>query len=72
MFETLAFYFGRRALKAVVSGAGGAVLNSGLPGVFLDGVVSGVEPQVSAAGMVVGGLLGGGIQYLLAYIPRNK
>ena len=68
----LATFLGGRALKAVLSALGGAALNGGLMDMFLGGVVTGVEPQISAAGATVGAALGAGIQYLLAYIPRNK
>lgn len=72
MLPILLKFFGGRAAKAVASGVGGAILNGGLMDVFVGGVVTGVEPQVNAAGMAVGAILGGGIQYLLTYIPRNK
>ena len=61
------------AAKAIASGVGGALVGSQLPTVFIDGLLSGLTPEVRNAGVVIGGtIIGGAINAFLTYwAPKN-
>ena len=65
-----------RAAKAIASSAGGVLLGvlggPEIVGAFQSGIGSQLIEPAGMAGQAVGAILGGGVQWLLAYFAKNK